>query len=218
MTWAALTSGGKDSILALQKALDAGMDVPYMVTVVPENPDSYMFHSANLAAVPIIAKRCGMVYVGVPSAGEKEAELADLERGLANLPIEGVIVGAIESEYQRSRVAAICDRLGLGMFAPLWHCDPRELLNEVAQRMDVRIVVTAADGLDAQLLGRRIDAELIEDLCRISAKRRIHIAGEGGEYESLTLNAPCFSSPVQFSGFRTEVSCGRGTAILERFW
>ncbi len=218
MTWAALTSGGKDSILALQKALDAGIDVTYMVTVVPENPDSYMFHSANLAAVPVIAQRCGMEYVGVPSTGEKEAELADLERGLANLPIEGVIVGAIESEYQRSRVAAICERLGLGMCAPLWHCGPLDILEEVAGRMDARIVVTAADGLSEQLLGRRIDADLIAELCRISAKRRIHIAGEGGEYESLTLNAPCFSSPVQFSGFRTEVSCGRGTAVIERFW
>ena len=79
MTWAALTSGGKDSILALQKALDAGMDVSYMVTVVPENPDSYMFHSANLAAVPVIAERCGMTYVGIPTLGEKEDELQDLK-------------------------------------------------------------------------------------------------------------------------------------------
>ena len=92
MTWAALTSGGKDSILALQKALDAGMDVSYMVTVVPENPDSYMFHSANLAAVPVIAERCGMTYVGIPTLGEKEDELQDLEQGLAALPIDGVIV------------------------------------------------------------------------------------------------------------------------------
>ena len=183
MTWAALTSGGKDSILALQKALDAGMDVSYMVTVVPENPDSYMFHSANLAAVPVIAERCGMTYVGIPTLGEKEDELLDLEKGLAALPIEGVIVGAIESEYQRSRVAALCDRLGLVMFAPLWHMDPLKLLYEVAERMDVRIVVTAADGLGENVLGKRIDADLIDLLCRIAAKRRIHIAGEGGEYE-----------------------------------
>lgn len=218
MTWAALTSGGKDSILALQKALDAGMDVSYMVTVVPDNPDSYMFHSANLAAVPVIAERCGMTYVGIPTPGEKEEELRDLEKGLAALPIEGVIAGAIESEYQRSRIAILCERLGIAMFAPLWHMDPLALLHEVAERMDVRIVVTAADGLGENVLGKRIDADMINLLCRISAKRRIHIAGEGGEYESLTLDAPCFSSPIRCEGWHTEFSCGRGVAAIERFW
>ncbi|MDV0441692.1 diphthine--ammonia ligase [Methanorbis furvi] len=218
MTWAALTSGGKDSILALQKALDAGMDVTYMVTVVPKNPDSYMFHSANLAAVPVIAERCGLIYVGIPSDGEKEAELLDLKNGLAALPIEGVIVGAIESEYQRSRVAAICDELGIALFAPLWKMDPLALLREVADRMDVLIVVTAADGLGENVLGKRIDDSLIDVLCKISAKRRIHIAGEGGEYESLTLAAPCFSSPVLYAGCTTELSCGRGIVHIEKFW
>lgn len=218
MTWAALTSGGKDSILALQKALDAGMDVSYMVTVVPQNPDSYMFHSANLAAVPVIAGRCGMTYVEIPTPGEKEDELRDLETGLAALPIEGVIAGAIESEYQRSRIAALCKRVGIALFAPLWHMEPLTLLHEVAERMDVRIVVTAADGLGENVLGKRLDGDMIELLCRISAKRRIHIAGEGGEYESLTLDAPCFSSPVQCEGWHTEFSCGRGVAVIDRFW
>ena len=218
MTWAALTSGGKDSILALQKALDAGMDVSYMVTVVPDNPDSYMFHSVNLAAVPVIAERCGLTYIGIPTAGEKEAELLDLEMGLAALPIEGVIVGAIESEYQRSRVAALCEKLGISLFAPLWKMDPRTLLSEVSDRMDVRIVVTAADGLGENVLGKRLDGDMIETLCRIAAKRGIHIAGEGGEYESLTLDAPCFSSPVLYAGCTTEFSCGRGIVRIEKFW
>ena len=218
MTWAALTSGGKDSILALQKALDAGMDVSYMVTVVPDNPDSYMFHSANLAAVPVIAERCDLTYVGIPTNGEKEAELLDLENGLRSLPIEGVIVGAIESEYQRSRVAALCDRLGLAMCAPLWHMDPLVLLHEVAERMDGRIVVPAVDGLEKNVLGKLIDADLSDLLCHISARRRINIAGEGGEYESLTLAAPCFSSPVECEGWSVAFSCGRGIAAIERFW
>ncbi|HJK39992.1 MAG TPA: diphthine--ammonia ligase, partial [Methanocorpusculum sp.] len=140
------------------------------------------------------------------------------EQGLAALPIEGVIVGAIESEYQRSRVAALCDRLGLVMFAPLWHMDPLKLLYEVAERMDVRIVVTAADGLGENVLGKRIDADLIDLLCRIAAKRRIHIAGEGGEYESLTLDAPCFSSLIETEGWTMTFSCGRGVAAIEKFW
>ena len=59
MAWAALTSGGKDSILSCQKAIDSGKAVRYMVTARPKNRDSYMFHSANLDAVPVIARVAG---------------------------------------------------------------------------------------------------------------------------------------------------------------
>ena len=104
MSWAALTSGGKDSILACQKALDSGKDVDYLVTVRPENPDSYMFHSANLDAVPVIARVSGMKYVEIATHGKKEEELADLEKGLSELNIDGIIAGAVASVYQLSLI------------------------------------------------------------------------------------------------------------------
>lgn len=218
MTWAALTSGGKDSILALQKSLDKGVDVSYMVAVTPKNPDSYMFHSANLSAVPVMAKRSGMSYVGIETEGEKEEELSDLLEGLAKLSIEGVIVGAIESEYQRSRVQKICDELKIQMSAPLWKMDSEKLLSEVAARMDVRVVVTAANGLSENILGKKIDQDLIAELLQLEKKYHIHIAGEGGEYETLTINAPCFSSPLNFSEMNISQTSMRGCVTIEKFW
>jgi len=88
MSWAALTSGGKDSILSCQKAIDSGKDVRYLVTARPKNRDSYMFHSANLDVVPVIAEVSGREYIEILTDGEKEAELADLEEGLAALDIK----------------------------------------------------------------------------------------------------------------------------------
>ena len=164
MKLAALTSGGKDSILAIQKALDAGHTVTHMITVVPENKESYMFHSANLAAVKVMAERAGMEYVEIPTAGEKEAEITDMQEGIRGLDTEGLIVGAIASTYQRERVEAVCRELGLSVFAPLWGMEPDAVVSEVASRMDARIVVTAADGLGENVLGKRIDDELIRIL------------------------------------------------------
>ncbi len=201
MSWAALTSGGKDSILACQKALDSGKDVRYLVTARPKNRDSYMFHSANLDVVPVIATVAGREYVEIATEGNKEDELADLEAGLAALDIEGVVAGAVASEYQAARVKAITDRLGVALFTPLWHMDTEALLKEVSERLDARIIVTAAEGLDASFLGARFDNDLIRRLKRVAATRRINIAGEGGEYESITLNAPFFPRPVTY---RTE--------------
>nr|WP_319376619.1 diphthine--ammonia ligase [uncultured Methanoregula sp.] len=217
MSWASLTSGGKDSILSCQKALDSGKDVRYLVTARPKNPDSYMFHSANLDAVPVIARVAGMEYVEIATHGRKEEELADLEAGLAALDIEGVIAGAVASVYQAERVKTICNRLGLRLFTPLWHMGTVSLVREVADRLDARIVVTAAEGLDESYLGARFDAALIARLEKVAASYRINIAGEGGEYESLTLNAPFYSRPVTYTTSEVRSAVGRHELVLGGF-
>jgi len=217
MSWAALTSGGKDSVLACQKAIDSGKDVRYLVTARPKNRDSYMFHSANLDVVPVIAKHAGKEYVEIVTEGNKEEELKDLEAGLAALDIEGVVAGAVASEYQAARVKAITDRLGLSLFTPLWHMDPETLLREVAGRLDARIIVTAAEGLDASFLGARFDDALIHRLKHVAATRRIHIAGEGGEYESITLNAPFYSRPVTYTTAEIRSENDRHELVLGGF-
>ncbi|WP_321504689.1 diphthine--ammonia ligase [uncultured Methanoregula sp.] len=217
MSWAALTSGGKDSILSCQRALDNGKDVRYLVTARPKNPDSYMFHSANLDAVPVIARVSGMEYVEIATHGRKEEELADLETGLAALDIEGVIAGAVASVYQAERVRTICNRLGLALFTPLWHMNTGELVREVADRLDARIVVTAAEGLDESFLGARFDAALIARLKKVEASYRINIAGEGGEYESLTLNAPFYSRPITYTTSELRSTPDRHELVLGGF-
>ena len=217
MSWAALTSGGKDSILSVQKAIDAGMDVEFMVTVYPENRDSYMFHSANIDAVAAIASVAGIKFREIPTHGRKEEELADLEAGIAALDIEGVIAGAVESVYQAERVRAITDRLGIELFTPLWHMDTGMLLEEVARRMDVIMVVTAADGLDERFLGAHFDDELISRLKRIAATHHINLAGEGGEYETLTLNAPFYSRPITYTSSEIQSYPDRHELVLGGF-
>lgn len=217
MSWAALTSGGKDSVLACQKALDSGKDVTHLVTVRPRNKDSYMFHSANLDAVPVIAQVAGMTYHEIATHGRKEEELADLEQGLSVLPVEGIIVGAIASSYQKDRVQEIAEKLSIGVFSPLWHMDTEKLLMEVAARMEAIIVVTAADGLDRSFLGARIGQEVIDRLKKIAAKNRINLAGEGGEYESLTLNAPFYSRRITYATSEVRIASDRSELILGGF-
>ena len=217
MSWAALTSGGKDSILSIQKALDNGFDVRYLVTARPENRDSYMFHSANLDAVPHIAKVAGMEYVEIGTHGRKEEELVDLESGLEDLDIDGIVAGAIASAYQADRVKAITDKLEIGLFTPLWHMDTATLLGEVAERMDAIIVVTAAEGLDASFLGAHIDTDLIDRLRKVARTYRINLAGEGGEYESLTLDAPFFTRPITYKTSEIRSSPDRYELVLGGF-
>jgi ABC transporter with metal-binding/Fe-S-binding domain ATP-binding protein len=217
MSWAVLTSGGKDSILACQKAIDAGKEVEFLVTVRPENRESFMFHSANLDAVPVIARVAGMKYIEIRTHGKKEEELADLRKGLSCLPVEGIITGAVASVYQNDRIAALASDLSLAVLAPLWQMDPVTLLQEVATRMNAIIVVTAAGGLDESFLGVRIDDELIRRLHKVASRHRINLAGEGGEYESLTLNAPFYTRPITFAHAEIQKTIDRSELVLGGF-
>jgi ABC transporter with metal-binding/Fe-S-binding domain ATP-binding protein len=197
MKLAALISGGKDSSFAIYKAQQEGHVVTDLVTIKPVNEDSYMFHSANIHLTSLISESCGIPLTSQVSTGEKEKELDDLKKALSPLKVEGVAVGAIESEYQASRVRNICDELGLVMYAPLWHKDPESLLFEMIECMDIIIVKVAAGGMDESWLGRHFDKKMIADLKELNRKYRVHLAGEGGEYETLVLNAPYYRKRIK---------------------
>jgi len=54
-----LFSGGKDSVYACRRAMETD-SVSCLITVVSENPDSYMFHTPNVAWANLIAEAVGI--------------------------------------------------------------------------------------------------------------------------------------------------------------
>lgn len=197
MKLAALISGGKDSVFAIHKALEEGHEVTHLINIIPARDDSYMYHSINLHMVELISAASEIPLIQQESSGIKELELDDLTLALKRVNVDGVSVGAIESQYQASRVQKICDSLGLEVYAPLWHRDPEELLNEMAKVLDIRIVRVAAEGLDSSWLGRPINVNSIENLKALNRRYMVHMAGEGGEYETVVLDAPFFKKRIE---------------------
>lgn len=198
MNVAALVSGGKDSILALWIAQNHGWNVTHLVTMRPKAEDSWMFHVPNTDLAPLMAEAVGAPLVSVETHGRKEDELADLEAALAGLPLDGFVSGALASEYQRTRLEGIGHRLGLKSFTPLWHKSPLEVLRTVSgPQWDVRFAAVAAEGLTERWLGRRFAPEATVELERLHARHGLHVGGEGGEYESLVLDAPCYRKRIE---------------------
>ena len=97
---AVLVSGGKDSALALHRTLEQGNQVEHLVTMLPKSEDSWMFHSINIHLVDLFAEAAGIPLAKAETSGIKETELEDLRNLLATLDIEGVVSGAICSQYQ----------------------------------------------------------------------------------------------------------------------
>jgi ABC transporter with metal-binding/Fe-S-binding domain ATP-binding protein len=191
MKVAALFSGGKDSSYAVFIAQHFGWDVSHLVTVFSASPESYMYHVPAVELTRLAARSIGIPLVEVFTPPEPEVELVPLRDTLAGLGVDGIVSGALASEYQRRRLDQICQDIGIKSFAPLWHKNPRELLGDmVEQGFEIMIVGCMAEGLDERWLGRILDQKALAELDRLHQRYGIHVAGEGGEYESMVLGGP----------------------------
>lgn len=195
---AALVTGGKDSTLTLYRAIQRGYKVTRLVTMLPKRPDSWMFHYPNIHLTDLFAEAVGIPLVKAETVGIKETELEDLKKLLATLDIDAVISGAISSEYQKKRIDKICEELGLESIAPIWHEEPKKLLNElISLKMETLVVGVYAHGFDRTWLGRKIDERAIDDLIELNKRYQVSLTGEGGEYETLVLDALFFKKKIE---------------------
>jgi len=194
---AALFTGGKDSTYAAHLAEDLG-ELRYLVTMIPQREDSWMFHTVNIGLASLIAEAYGVEHVAASTSGVREEELQDLKRVLEDLDIDAVVSGVIASNYQRRRIDKLCRQLGLRHITPLWGREPAELLGEMLEA-GLRIMVTgvAALGLDERWLGRILDEEALGELVELNRRYGINVCGDGGEMETLVLDAPWFRYRVE---------------------
>jgi diphthine-ammonia ligase len=200
MICAALFSGGKDSTLAARIAEEKGYQLSYLVSMKSTNPDSYMFHTANIELTKLQAQAWGVEHIVGLTSGIKEKEIEDLRKLLMGLEIEAVVSGAIASNYQRTRVDSLCKDLEITHYSPLWRRNREDLLREIIQRgMKVIFTAVAAQGLDKRWLGRKLNNESIKELLRLNTMYGLDPCGEGGEYESIVLDAPWFNESIGFN-------------------
>lgn len=191
MKLASLYSGGKDSTLSMYLCELAGYEVPYLLTVRPEDQDSMMFHVPNIPMVREIARSMGKKLI--ESNAEMGAEMAALEKLLIaarEKGVKGVVTGAVLSDYQFFRINRLCFELGLDCIAPLWRKD-QLLILELVLSAGIRAVIVSisAEGLE-NMIGREIDQEVINELKKASERYGINACGEGGEYETFVLDSP----------------------------
>ncbi|MDI9632831.1 MAG: diphthine--ammonia ligase [Methanolinea sp.] len=215
-----LCSGGKDSLYACMRAMQEE-EVSCLITVLPDNPESFMFHTPNVALVRLQAEAAGIPLVACRSHGREEEELGDLSRAIATARdrygIEGVVTGALRSVYQASRVQRVCMDLDLWCFNPLWHVDPALYMERlVSSGFHVIVSAVGSEPFGAEWLGRELDAAAVRDLAAYGEKYGISLTGEGGEYETLVLDAPFFHRKIVVEEAEAEWKNYRGIYRVTR--
>ncbi len=221
MKLGALFSGGKDSVFALHKAMQAGNKIACLISVISRNPESYMFHTPNIHLTKLQAEAMSLPIITGETKGEKEKELKDLEKVVSEakdgFDIQGVVTGAVESVYQSRRMQKICSKLGLACINPLWKREQKSLLEEMVSS-GFRIIVTGvfAGPLGREWLGREIDSNVIEELVSLKEKWKISPAGEGGEIETTVLDGPVFGKRIRILEAEKRWEGDSGVLMIKR--
>jgi ABC transporter with metal-binding/Fe-S-binding domain ATP-binding protein len=215
-----LFSGGKDSTLALYKAKE-NHKIICLISIISKNKESYMFHVPNIELTKIQAKAICLPFVQRTTKGEKEKELEDLKKVLVlakkKFKIEGIVTGAVKSNYQKTRLEKICKEINLKCFNPLWMKDQIELLNELLENnFEVIISGVFSYPLDQTFLGKTIDKEMINKLKQLEQEYKINPSGEGGEIETTVLDAPFFKKKIKIQDSDIEYKNNSGIFKIKK--
>lgn len=194
---AASYSGGKDSALALYRAIKRGYKPQAIVTTYNAGADRSWFHGVPEPLLRQAAAAMGIALHLVPS-GMGEAYGEDFAAALSQLRQQGVqacVFGDIDIQEHYDWCDGICRRAGVQSIFPLWQESRRALVHEAIDS-GFKALITNVDTtrMDARFLGQTLTRELAEEIAAEGAD----ICGENGEYHTFVYDGPIFQSPVPY--------------------
>jgi len=193
-----LFSGGKDSCLALHKYLKAGGKVDCLLSIMPKNKDSFMFHSPFLNLLKKQAEMLNLPLVIQETLGEEDKELNDLQKLIKKSRVDKIIIGGIKSNYQGKRIKEVCNKLGVEVEAPLWNYNANMLWDELLnEKFKIVIVKIASEGLSREFIGRIVDNRLLNKIKKLAGKYGFRLDFEGGDAETSVLWMPGFKKEIK---------------------
>lgn len=195
-------SGGKDSTYALHWAVLHGFQVCCLVTLRPRlGWASMLFHYPGVELTRLQAEALELPLVEGEAGEDEEAGLVEVLRRARGRGCEAVVAGALLSDYQRLRFAAAAEEVGLRIFTPLWRINQVEYMRSlVREGFKVMVVSVQAYGLPGSLVGRVLDEETVEEIIERARRYGFNPAFEGGEAETLVLDAPLFRKQLRVEG------------------
>ncbi|KAJ3517961.1 hypothetical protein NLJ89_g148 [Agrocybe chaxingu] len=184
MKYVALLSGGKDSCYNLLHCRQNGHELVAAASLRPEpgkeELDSYMYQTVGQDAIEFVARALDVpLYRQIITGNAVEQ---GSEYGGRSAEKAGGVAGD-ETEDLHTLLMTV-------------KRDQGELLSEMIQGgMEVVLIKVAGIGLTASHLGKTL-AQMQPTLIKLNTLYGSHICGEGGEYESLTLDCPIFKQRI----------------------
>jgi uncharacterized protein (TIGR00290 family) len=188
-------SGGKDSCLALWRAVQSGARISSLVTILTEEGRRSRSHglcqsvlAAQAAAIGIPLWTQAATWEGYQSA------MIKLLRHARTNGATAALFGDIDIPSHRTWEEETSAKAGLTAWLPLWQQDRMALLKEFwSAGFECRIVVVRQGVVDRRHLGCVLDQALAEELLACG----VDPCGENGEFHTLVTRGPLFRQPIR---------------------
>lgn len=191
MKYALFWSGGKDSLLALDRARRFGLDIGALANIYEGNTGRVRFHGVRKELIAAQAEALGLELLQDcthPRNFEEvfQSLLVTLKAG----GFGGIVFGNIHLEDIRAWYEERTRALGFEHVEPLWGCTPASLLREFIERGHLaRIVSVNLTCGRREWLGRDFSEAFAGELERTPG---VDVCGERGEYHSFAYGGPMF--------------------------
>ena len=188
-------SGGKDSCLALQRAISAGGDLVCLVTMFTEDDERSRSHGLPKHVLEAQAASLGVpLLTAAASWDDYEASFINLLIRAQAIGADTAVFGDIDIPRHRQWEENVCRAASLRPELPLWQIDRLALLEEFwAAGYQARIVVAREGLVDRRFLGRILDRPTAEELAALG----VDACGENGEFHTVVTSGPLFRNPIQ---------------------
>ena len=183
-------SGGKDSCLALHRAISGGAIPRALLTVFTEDETRTRSHGLHRSVVEAQAEALGLELRTVSASWENYRDsLVALLQEARQDGMGSVVFGDIDIEVHRDWELGVARDADMNGSLPLWGFERREVLEDWwRQQFEARIIVVRESVMSRDYLGRTLDAEVASEL----EAQGIDACGENGEFHTLATGGPIF--------------------------
>ncbi|OHX10901.1 adenosine nucleotide hydrolase [Chromobacterium sphagni] len=187
-------SGGKDSCLALWRAVQTGGRPQALLTMLDEDGARSRSHGVRPEVLALQARALGLPQrLGRASWDDYRRVFVEQLRLAAAEGAQAAVFGDIDLDAHREWEEQVCAEAGLRAVLPLWQQSRAGLVREFVDAGFVaRIVMVNAALVADKWLGRVFDRGLIDEMLA----EGIDPCGEAGEFHTLVVDGPLFVHPL----------------------
>ncbi len=186
---AAMWSGGKDSCLAVWRAVKSGVRVDKLVCMMHRGKSRA--HGVDADCIKAQGDAIGMDVVVEEATWESYGDR--LKRVFKEINADRVVFGDIYLQEHREWIENICDEMGIEPIFPLWGEDTLKLAKEfISDGFEAYIIAVRKGKLSKDFLGRKFDLDFVE----FALENGIDPCGEDGEFHTYVVDGPIFRKKV----------------------
>ena len=198
MRAAMMFSGGKDSNLALHKAIESGIEIPCLLTI---TFDGKRFRAHPQKLIAMQAQALGIRHF----FNANKPYLQDYRKALRTLigkyQIEALVTGDLWLQSAMKWTKKVIKPLPLELITPLWKMPTNRIMQELMEK-NFKPMITCAipKKLQKSWVGKTITARNLQEFKSACRKTRTDVCGENGEFHTIVLDAPLYKKKIEITG------------------